>query len=81
MKLPASPRPLRRVSQFSIRGNTLLVVLSTATILIGVVGTAILRTTGATRINSRASKFATAARAGGGALEYAYGGWKAGIVP
>jgi hypothetical protein len=80
MRLPTPPRALRRISQRKQRGNTLLVVLSTATILIGVVATSILRTTGATRINARASKYATAARAVDGALEYAYGVWKAGIV-
>src|SRR5688572_2350959 len=62
------------------QGTTLLVVITTATLLIGVVGTSILRTTGATRINARASDFASVARAVDGALEYAYGVWKEGVV-
>ncbi len=70
-------RPLRTRKK---AGHALLLALSVATVLTGVVGVSILRTTAAARVGARATSFSSASRAVDGVLEYAYGEWKAATV-
>lgn len=78
-RIPSNLRCRLRAARAE-QGNTLLIALSTATILVAVTGTSMMRTVGATRINARASSHASASRAVDGALEYAFGVWKTAVV-
>jgi hypothetical protein len=77
MTTPSRLRPLPKPAQ---AGHTLLVAMAAATILTGLVGVAMLRTTSVTRMSARATYYSSSERAVDGALEYAYGVWKAAIV-
>jgi hypothetical protein len=74
------PGQLRILPQSSKAGHSLLVALTAATILTGMVGLAMLRTTAASRVGARATSYAAAARAADGVMEYAYGVWKSATV-
>ncbi len=80
MKTFAGLSSLRTLRSRRTAGHTLLLALITATLLTGLVGVAIQRSTSAARIGARATSYANAARAVDGVLEYAYGMWKSGTV-
>lgn len=61
-------------------GHTLLWALTVITIITGITGVAMTRTASTSRMASRATNFAGAERAVDGAIEYAYGRWKAASV-
>lgn len=79
MKTNPASQQLRRLKAQNQAGHTLLMTLAVVTIISGMVGLAIQRSTSATRMSVRASNFAAAERAADGVLEYAYGTWKTAI--
>lgn len=79
MKTNLAAPSLRRLKAHRQAGHALLMALAIVTIISGMVGVAMQRSTYATRTSARASNFAAAERAADGALEYAYGTWKTAI--
>jgi hypothetical protein len=74
---PQSLPPLRSSAE---AGNSLIVAMITSAILVSAAGLSMYRTTGAARGGARATSYASASRAADGALEYAFGVWKAATV-
>jgi hypothetical protein len=69
--------PLRSKAE---AGNSLIIAMITSAILVSAAGLSMYRTTGAARGGARATSYASASRAADGALEYAFGVWKAATV-